>query len=562
MLYILVLKGTMSEAELHIIRARLQGGITNKARRGELKIRLPIGFVYDENERVILDPDQQIQNSIKTLFNIFLRTGTACATVKHFRKEHLKFPRKPNSGPGKGDVVWDQLEHTRVLQILHNPRYAGAFVFGRTKTRKDIEGKTTTKKIKEDQWEVMIPNTHPEYISWDAYIANKKILQENAQAYGVDRRKSPAREGNALLQGIVICGVCGKRMTVRYYKAVNSITPQYICQRDGIKNAGKICQSIPGARIDDIIGTQLQEMVNPMNLEISLTVEAEFNVRIHETDKLRKQEIERMQYETELARRRYLRVDPDNRLVANTLEADWNDKLRCYQLCLEDYEKKFTIEKKQLDDQKKAEIRELSRDFTKVWNNTKVPHRDRKRLIRLLIEDVTLFREEKINIHIRFKGGTTKTIDISKPQVCWELKKATSEVIEVIDKLLENHTDGEIAKKLNEQCLISGWGKAFTPKIILRLKRNYNLKSFYERLRSRGLLNAEEMGKILDIKPSVVKSWRQKGILTGVPYTDRPDFLYENIGDKLPVKGTRKCQRISGKLKVITNNAMEVQYAT
>jgi DNA invertase Pin-like site-specific DNA recombinase len=424
---LLGLKGTMSEAELHIIRARLQGGINNKAKRGELRMRLPIGFLYDINEQVILDPDQQIQNAIKTLFEVFLRTGAGRATVKYFREQGLKFPRRPNTGLSKGEVLWDQLGHTKVLEILHNPRYSGTFVFGKTRTRKNFEGKSITRNVVEEEWQVVIRDAHIGYISWDSYLLNKKILRENAQACGLERRKSPPREGAALLQGIVICGVCGKRMTVRYNHVNKQIVPIYVCQKEGIENGIRICQSISGLCVDKLIEKRLEEMINPMNLEISLAVEKEIQKRMNEANELKKQEVERTRYQAELARRRYMRVDPDNRLVASTLEADWNAKIREYQVCFEEYEQKYQAEIQFFNEQKQAEIMELSNSFPKIWNNPKVPQRERKRLVRLLIEDVTLVKDQEVNIHIRFKGGTNCTINLPKPKNSWQLKQTSFE---------------------------------------------------------------------------------------------------------------------------------------
>ena len=176
---LLGLKGTMSEAELHLIKSRLQGGIYNKAKRGELKMRLPVGLMYDINNKIILDPDLQVQDTLKKLFNVFRNTGSACATVKYFKENNLKFPRKVNSRFG-GETIWVEVEHSRVLHTIHNPRYAGAFVFGRTKQRKNFEGKTLYKKVADEEWEIVIPNAHIGYITWETYLSNKKILRNNA----------------------------------------------------------------------------------------------------------------------------------------------------------------------------------------------------------------------------------------------------------------------------------------------------------------------------------------------------------------------------------------------
>ena len=212
---LLGLKGTMSEAELHVLRARLRGGILNAARRGALRIRLPVGLVYDPAGNVVLDPDLQVRHSFDHLFATFARTGSASATVKHFREHNLLFPRRPRSGSHQGELLWETLLHWRVLQVLHNPRYAGIYCFGRTHSRTLVGGTVEVRKLPREQWTVFMADAHPGYITVEQYEANLRQLRDNAQAHGVDRRKSPPREGPALLQGLVICGVCGRRMTVR-----------------------------------------------------------------------------------------------------------------------------------------------------------------------------------------------------------------------------------------------------------------------------------------------------------------------------------------------------------
>jgi len=290
---LLGLKGTMSEAELHVLRARLQGGILNKATRGELFMRAPIGFAYDPAGRLRLDPDQQIQDTMRMLFETFQRTGSAMATVREFRKSGVLFPRRIHSGPGKGEVIWGKLEHSHVLRVLHNPRYAGVFVYGRSRVRKNIDGDCKVQQLPREEWHTFIPESHPAYISWDEHERNLKLLRESAQAIGFDRRKSPPREGPALLQGLVICGKCGRRMTLRYHARRESLCPEYVCQRKGIENAEPLCQRIPGADIDRVVGDILLELVNPVTLEIALTVQQELQARLDESDRLRRQHVER-----------------------------------------------------------------------------------------------------------------------------------------------------------------------------------------------------------------------------------------------------------------------------
>ncbi len=306
---LLGLKGTMSEAELHVLRARLQGAILNKASRGELPCPLPVGFVYNAEKQPIRDPDKQVQESIQFFFQTFRRVGSACGVVKTFREKGLLFPRRLKKGPHKGDLVWGELPHSRTLHILHNPRYAGAFVYGRSRTRRKADGGWSYTRLPREQW-MLLQDAHPGYICWEQYEENLQRLRENAQANGADRRKSPPREGPALLQGVVVCGVCGNRMTVRYHTAQGRLAPDYVCQRAGIEHGLSICQRIVGDHIDKAVGQLLIETITPLALEVTLTVQQELQARLDEVDRLRKKQVERARYEADLAQRRYLHVDP------------------------------------------------------------------------------------------------------------------------------------------------------------------------------------------------------------------------------------------------------------
>lgn len=556
---LLGLKGTMSEAELHVLRARLQGGIRNKARRGELFVRPPMGFVYT-NGKLILDPDQQVQQSVRLLFETFRRTGSAMATVKYFAEQALQFPRRVHTGPNKGDVVWAGLEHSRVLRILHNPRYTGAFVYGRTHTRKTVEGDWVIADVPREEWEVLIRGAHASYIDWEEYEQNQRHLCDNRQAHGEDRRKSPPREGPALLQGLLICGRCGKRMTVRYHSRRGQLIPDYICQRDGIERGEPICQHIPGAAIDEVAGNILVEAVTPITLEVALAVQQELQSRLDEADRLRQQQVERARFEAELARRRYLRVDPDNRLVADSLEADWNDKLRLLAEAQEVCERQRAQDRKHIDEQQRAAILSLAADFPRLWRDPSTPDRERKRMVRLLLEDVTLIREDRLTLHIRFKGGAHRTIQLPLPQRSWEQRQTSAEAVAAIDRLLDNHTYPEIAVVLNSQGLQSGEGKPFTARIVARIQRSYQLTPRYDRLRKAGMLTVEEMAQVLGIHPQRVKIWNRHGLIRGYAYNGKNDCLYEHPGENPPRKaqGVKFSKRLPANLAV-TQCAKEVQ---
>jgi len=557
---LLGLKGTMSEAELHVLRARLQGGIRNKARRGELFVRPPMGFVYNNEEKLVLDPDQHVRQSVHLLFETFRRTGSAMATVKYFAEQGLQFPRRVHTGPNKGDVVWAGLEHSRALRILHNPRYAGAFVYGRTHTRKTVDGEWIIEDVPREEWEVLIPGAHAGYLDWDEYEQNQRRLRDNCQAYGEDRRKSPPREGPALLQGLLLCGRCGKRMTVRYHSRHGQLVPDYVCQREGIEHAEPICQHIPGAAIDEAAGNLLVEAVTPVTLEVALAVQQELQSRLDEADRLRRQQVERAHYEAELARRRYLRVDPDNRLVADSLEADWNDKLRLLAEAQEVCERQRAQDRKLVDEEQRAAILSLAANFPQLWRDPSTPDRERKRMVRLLLEDVTLIRADCLTLHIRFKGGAHRTIQIPLPQRSWEQRQTSSEAVAAIDRLLDEHTYPQIAALLNTQGLQSGEGKPFTARIVARIQRSYRMTPRYDRLRKAGMLTVEEMAQVLGINPQTVKVWNRHGLIRGHAYNGKNDCLYEHPGENAPCKaqGVKLSKRAAAS-PVVPQCATEVQ---
>jgi DNA invertase Pin-like site-specific DNA recombinase len=557
---LLGLKGTMSEAELHVIRARLQGGILNKARRGELQCPLPVGLVYNSEGRPILDPDKQVQDSIRFFFDAFRRTGSACAVVKAFRHKGLLFPQRLKKGPNKGELLWAELIHSRALYILHNPRYAGAFVYGRNRTRIRPDGQTTYTKLPREQW-VLFQDVHPGYISWGQYEENLQRLRDNAYANGQDRRKSPPREGPALLQGLVVCGVCGSRMTVRYHTRQTKLVPEYFCQRDGVDHIVMLCQHVFGAHLDQAVGQLLMDTVTPLALEITLTVQQEMQARLDEVDRLRNKQVERARYEADLAQRRYLHVDPANRLVADSLEADWNNKLRALNVAQDRYEEQRKNDRAAISEQQRASIVALAHDFPRLWQNPKTPDRERKRLVRLLLEDVTLIQKDEITAHIRFKGGITKTLTLPRPLNYWEGRKTPADVVSEIDRLLDHHTEKEIAGILNQRDVRSGDGKAFHSRAVARVRSKYQLKSRYDRLREKGLLTLEEMADRLKLTPVWVRAWRNHGLLRAYPVSDKNLFLYEDPGPDPPRKaqGTKLSERRRFPDNVV-HGSQEVQY--
>lgn len=528
----------MSEAELHVLRARLRGGILNKARRAELVCPLPIGFVYDERDRVILDPDKQVQQAVRLFFKTFKQTGSATATVKAFRDRGLEFPRRRRDGWGDRELVRGPLGHSRALWLLHNPRYAGAYFFGRTRQRRSVDGIQAKRfeKLPRDEWVAFVPGAHAGYITWEEFEENQRRLRENSAIQGAERRAGPPREGPALLQGLVVCGVCGDRMTVRYHSVKGEIRPDYVCQRRGIEEARRACQVIPGGGIDRMVGELLVEAITPVALDVVLRVQDELQARVAEADALRAQQVERTRYEVDLARRRFMRVDPENRLVADALEAEWNEKLRAFTEAQEERERQRRSDAATLSEEQRARVLALAKDLPQLWRDPKTPVRERKRIVRLLLEDVTIKRGEAIEAHVRFKGGASKSLTLPLPLSAWQMRKTSPEVVAEIDRLLDQHTDAEIADLLNERGLRSGEGRVAHRLMVRRIRLAYGLKSRHDRLRAAGKLTVEEMAKKLRVSKPTVNAWRRAGLLRAHRHDDKGSCLYDPPGRDAPVK--------------------------
>jgi DNA invertase Pin-like site-specific DNA recombinase len=511
---LLGLKGTMSEAELHFLKARMRGGQLNKASRGELKIGPPVGLVYLPDGTLALDPDAEVQAALRMVFATFERLGSATRTVKFFLDEGILFPRRLRKGPHKGELMWAPPRHARILQILHNPRYAGAFVYGRTRGRPRPGGGVSQIKVDMADWRFVMPYLHPGYIDWECFKANQERLATNAQAYGMQRRAGPVREGSALLQGRVLCGLCGGRMGVHYSQEHGQPVPTYICQETATRRGGKVCQSVPGKVVDPAVGALLVELMTPMTLEVTLAVQRELEARAAEMDTLRRQHIERTRHDAELARRRYMKVDPDNRLVADALEAEWNEKLRLHTDVVEDYERRAPEDAAALDAETQQRVRDLAEQFPRIWSDARIDVRERKRILRLLVADVTLVKAETITVNVRLSGGATRTLTLERPLPIAQIRKFKSDLVAEVDRLLDRHCDREIADTLNERGLRTWEGKPFNLKKIAFIRAAYNLPSRRQRLRDRGLLTTQEVAEHFAIAETTVHQWGRQGLIT------------------------------------------------
>jgi DNA invertase Pin-like site-specific DNA recombinase len=523
---LLGLKGTMSEAELYVMRARLQGGILNKARRGALKVALPIGLCYAEDERIVLDPHLQVQMTIRQIFAAFTTMGSACAVVRHFHQHQLAFPRRLRSGPHQGELVWNDVRHEDVLRLLHHPAYAGAYVFGRTRTWKTADGHVHIRAVPRDEWQVLVYDAHVAYITWDAYERNQEQLAMNSQAYA-PQRLAPPREGPALLQGLLLCGRCGERMTVRYHqRGGKRIVPDYLCQRQGIAHGQSLCQRLPGEALDRAIGDLLLREVTPQAIALTLALQEEVVQHAEQARRLRHLQVERARYEAELAQRRYLRVDPENRLVASILEAEWNSKLQELEEARQAEVRDVRTDAYQVGAEERAQLERLPHQFARFWTAPSTTARDRKRVVRFLVEDVTVAKTEQIVAQIRFKGGATCTLTVPLPPPFARSRFTPPETLAAIDRLLNDMTDAQVAERLNAQGYATFEGLPFGASHVSQLRRHHGLLDRYTRLRAQGFRPAEELAQ--EIGVSVQTIWRRyhAGRILGARYNDRGSCLF------------------------------------
>ena len=543
-----------------MMRIRLRGGVLAKAKRGELKVTLPVGLVYDPLGHVVLDPDEQVQHSLRLVFDTFTRTGSACATVRHFNNEKLLFPHRPQSGPHRGELHWKPLRFTRARRILHNPRYAGAFAYGRSRCRRRPGGGTEKKLLAREEWTVLLCDAHPGYITWERFEQNERQLRDNAQARGLERRSAP-REGPALLQGLAVCGVCGKNMTVRYRTRKAQQNPYYLCDRERIETASaERCQSISGGVIDRAVGELLVQLMTPLTLDVALQVQDQLAARAGEADQWRAQRVQRAREEADLARLRFMQTRPDNRMVADVLEAEWNAKLRALDEAQRELERSRAEPGQGLDDEQRQRILALAGDFPRLWNDPATPHRERKRMARLLIEDVTLTKATR-SLGVRLRGGATRQLTWKPGPLACEIHKTSDEIVAEVDRLLNDHTVGEIATTLNQRGYRSGYGHAFNPMLVRVIRDKYALKSRHERLRERGLLTALEAADRFGVSDETVYRWHKAGLLRGHAYNDRPGYLFE-IPDPPPTKQPGRSPKQGRSPDLVGQRSIEAQYET
>jgi DNA invertase Pin-like site-specific DNA recombinase/uncharacterized protein YndB with AHSA1/START domain len=473
---VLGLKGTMSEAELHIIRARLDGGIRNKAARGELRRGLPVGFVWgDEDGEVLFHPDEAITGAIRTVFDRFAEL---------------------------------------------------AYVYGKTRCERFVDEQAMVKKrirrLPISEWAVLLPEHHPGFISWETFEANQVRIDSNVHPKP-NQAGGAIREGSALLQGIAICGHCGRRLRI-YYSGRNS-TPGYYCSgKDLVNGRGLYCLNVGGVAIDHAVVRAFLDEISPAALEASLLAFEELQSNHDAALAQWRLEVERSRYEAERAERRYRAVEPENRLVARGLETEWENRLRDLSVAEAELHRREQQQPPPIGPEQRQRIHALAADLQQVWTAITTTDRDRKELLRTLLEDVIIVvnrAQRRAHLTMRWRGGILTTIELSLPRHNPCGIRTDEDTIELLTRLAPLYPDDVIAGILNRQGRKTAYGERFTANQVGSLRRYRNIPRFHPSVEAPTgeLATMDQAAKILGVAPSTIHRWLNDGFIAGEQLT-------------------------------------------
>ena len=510
---ILGFKGTMSEAELHFLRSRLIGGKKNKAHKGLLRFPLPVGYCHDQEGNTVIDPDEEVQTAVRRVFSVFESSGSAYGVVKYFYQNNFYFPKRAYGGTWNGKLIWGTLTHGRVIGMLKNPAYSGAYVFGRYKTQKILDEngqfKQRTTRLPQEQWEVLIYDHHPGYINWEQYEKNLKQLETNRTNASVS---GPAREGCALLQGLVLCGRCGRRMTVRY-TGNGGIVPQYECRKYWENGQNITCSHLRSEPVDQAVVSRVMEMIKPANLELALL---SLEKLLHQEDEIEmswKLALERAQYEADRAQRQYDLAEPENRLVVRNLETKWNEKLKSLEDMKNEHEKHRLSHLWQPSVKERNDILNLANDLPRLWNAPSTTFQDKKRILRLLIEDVTITcqaRDKNVSLGIRWRNRGHEVIQTTKLLPKSMSRKHPPDLIEKVTRLAAEMTDFEIAEHLNQTGCRTQENRLFTKASINWIRYRYRIPG----PKGGDGYTVKEAAEHFGVSAHVIYYWIERNMLT------------------------------------------------
>ena len=521
---VLGLKGTMSEAELHILRARLNGGIKNKAARGELRRGLPVGYVWGEEDgEVCFDPDEAVTAAIRAVFERFAELGSARRVWLWLRSEGLELPTRRHM---RDPIQWGAATYTRVHQILTNPVYAGVYAYGKSRHERYVDEhgnvRKRSRKVPQSQWEVFLPEHHEGFVDWETFEAIQQRLAKNTRPRP-HTTGGALREGCAWLQGLATCGRCGR--TLRVYYSGKGSRPGYHCPGSNIANGrGVYCLRVGGVRIDQAVASAFLEAIQPAGLQAALQAEKEIEEEHDAALAQHRLRVERADYEAKRADRRYKAVDPDNRLVARGLEAEWEERLRRLHEAQAELAKREQQRPRPLTDAQRQSIAELGQDVTRVWSASTTTDRDRKELLHTLLEEVsiTVDREShKAHLLMRWEGGALQELDVDLWRARHAPNRTDEETVDLIRRLALHYKDAMIAGILNRQGRRTASGKRFTANRVSSLRTHWKIPRFQpsDASSTGPLLTVQQAAHELGVAPSTVHRWLNDGFIAGEQIT-------------------------------------------
>lgn len=513
---LLGLKGVFSEAQWHAMRQHLYAALLNKARRGELNLRLPLGYERLDNGEVVKTPDLEVQAAIELLFAQFQRLGSVAAVLRYFRDHKLQLPRKWQLGPAAGRVQWVDPGFSLIYHVLKQPAYAGAYAYGKSHRQRlpGAEGKVVVRQQAVENWPVLIHDHYPAYISWQQFLDNQARLAANAQ--GLHFGRAAVGHGEALLSGIVHCARSGRKMRVLYKRR-----PAYVCQHERHTQAGPTCQYFSLSHIDAPVVTRFLQALQPAELEIALAAAQEVDAQRQQVAEQWRKRLQRAQYEVDLARRRYEQVKPERRLVAAELERLWDEKLQEPQGLQQQWLQVQGRELRPLSEAETAHIRQLAHDLPALWQAETTTPAERKRLLRCLIESVTLDRFSQPHhslIHLRWRTGAEETISVERPG-CG--RQPAHSLHERIRDLAQRHPDDEIVRILNQEGVTTAAGLNWNLQRLRGVRAKRHIASACPAQfappgpRGDGLVSSKEAAQLLGVTASMINDWYRRGWLVG-----------------------------------------------
>jgi DNA invertase Pin-like site-specific DNA recombinase len=514
---LLGLKGLLAEAELHLIRQRLDSGLRNKAKRGELELNLPVGLDREEGGPIALSADERVRHALGRVFELWQRLGSARQVVICLRDEGQLLPRRT---VGSRRVRWSQASYGAVHDFLTNPAYAGAFVFGRTTQRTELDEhgrvRKRTVELTVEQWSVCLPDHHPGYVSWDEYRATRERLRQNVRPKG--EGGGAAREGVALLQGIVRCGRCGRRMQVAY-SGTDGRSPRYACVRaHQLHGAEHACQSLGGLRLEKAIVQAFLEAVTPAGVRACSQAVGELERQHEERLHGQRLAVERAQFETDRAQRQFDACEPENRLVGRTLERAWEQALRALE---RERQKLVELEAHRPEPLTAAErqaLARLARDLPRLWDAETTTPRDRKELLRTLISEVivTVKNEPRRGeVEIIWEGGARTELRVPLNQRGPERHRTSEDIVELVRKLAKHSSDEQIAAILNKQGRRTGTGLVFNQSRVKHVRQKHAIPAAPPPDPDSDLFTIRQAAAELGVTPPTIYRWLTAGLLPG-----------------------------------------------